>query len=129
MNKRRQENDGKNKRYVEAEETELPMWTLKSDRGCKQAFRTSFTVDGKQIDMDIDTGAAVSIISEKIFQATFQKVPLQAASIRLKTYTGEVMPVLGQFEATVSFKQQTEQLPVVVVKGSGPALCGKNWLE
>lgn len=129
VNKRRQESYGKNTRYVEAEETEFPMWTLKSDKGCKQAFRTSFTVDGKEIDMDIDTGAAVSIISEKIFQATFQKVPLEAASIKLKTYTGEVMPVLGQFEATVSYKQQTEQLPVIVVKGSGPALCGRNWLK
>nr|XP_055073117.1 uncharacterized protein K02A2.6-like [Misgurnus anguillicaudatus] len=79
--------------------------------------------------MQIDTGAAVSIISEEMFQAAFATEPLEVAGVKLKTYTGEIMPVLGQFKAQVSYEGQSEQLPLIVVKGEGPALCGRNWLQ
>ena len=75
--------------------------------------------------MEIDTGAAVSIISEKLFQAAFSKEPLEDAGVKLKTYTGEIMPVLGQFQANVSYEKQCELLPVIVVKGEGPAVWQK----
>ena len=63
-------------------------------------------MDNKDIEMEIDTGAAVSIISEQLFQMKFPEQPLDAASVKLTIYTGKVMPVLGQFEAKVSYKQQ-----------------------
>lgn len=128
-NKRRNEQSERNTKYVEIEEEdELPMFTLASE-DCKQSFKTNFIVDGKDIEMEIDTGAAVSIVSEQVFQSMFPEQPLDVASVKLKTYTGETMPVLGQFEVTVSYKQQREQLPLIVVKGAGPALCGRNWLQ
>lgn len=126
-NRRRQETE-RNTKYVEAEDDELPMFTLASE-ACKQPFKTHFKVDGQDIEMEIDTGAAVSIISEKMYLTQFPERPLDVASVKLKTYTGETMPVLGQFEATIDYKQQREQLPLIVVKGAGPALCGRNWLH
>ena len=30
---------------------------------------------------------------------------------------------------TVEYKGQAVQLPLIVVKGEGPSLFGKNWLE
>lgn len=118
-----------NTKYVEAEEIVLPMFSVAGTKDCKQAYRESFVVNDKDIELEIDTGAAVSIISEGLFRQTFAEQPLEVAKVVLKTYTGEIIPVLGQFEATVNYEKQSERLPLIVVKGAGPALCGRNWLQ
>lgn len=35
----------------------------------------------------------------------------------------------GQFLARVAYGDQSADLPLIVVKGNGPSLCGRNWLE
>ena len=45
----------------------------------------------------------------------------------LKTYTGEPLK-LQEAKVTVCYKGQTVKLPLVVVKGDGPSLLGRNWL-
>lgn len=75
------------------------MFTQTSE-DCKQAFKTDFIVDGKDLDIEIDTGAAGTIVSEQVFQTMFPEQPLDVASVKLKPYTGETMPVLRQFEAS-----------------------------
>lgn len=79
--------------------------------------------------MVIDTGAAVSIISQQEYRRSFAHLPLEGARVKLKTYTGECIPVLGQFTATVQYEDQVNELPLIVVKGNGPNLCGRNWLQ
>lgn len=85
--------------------------------------------NGKNILMGIDTGAAVSIISEKLFQNAFSVEPLDVTGIMLKMCTEELISVLGQFQTTVNYENQNKQLPLVVVKGARPALYGRNWLQ
>lgn len=46
-------------------------------------------LDGKPVRMEIDTGAAVSIVSYAVYKETLQHLPLQPTSIKLKTCTGE----------------------------------------
>ncbi len=48
---------------------------------------------------------------------------------RLVTYAGAPVNVKGVCEAEVKIEGQTQLLPVLVVGGSGPALCGRNWLR
>ena len=51
------------------------------------------------------------------------------STLQLCTYCGEVLKVLGKWEAKVEYKGQVARLQVMVVKGSGPSLLGRNWLE
>ena len=37
--------------------------------------------------------------------------------------------MLGSVEVDVAYQGQTAQLPLVVVKGGGPTLMGRNWLN
>uniref|UniRef100_A0A3B3TFN7 Gypsy retrotransposon integrase-like protein 1 n=1 Tax=Paramormyrops kingsleyae TaxID=1676925 RepID=A0A3B3TFN7_9TELE len=79
--------------------------------------------------MEIDTGAAISIISEAVYKKTFAHVPLEGSNVTLKTYTGQAIPVKGQFTVRVTYGDQSADLPLVVVQGNGPSLCGRNWLK
>ena len=79
--------------------------------------------------MQIDTGSSITLISEAMYQKSLRDVQLQTSTVKLHTYTGEEVPVLGNIVVDVNYKQQTHKLALTVVKGDGPSLLGRDWLE
>ena len=53
--------------------------------------------------MEIDTGAALSIISYNTFKQHCPRIKLLTTGIRLKTYTGEVIVPKGKCEVKLSY--------------------------
>ena len=54
-------------------------------------------VEGHQLTMEIDMGAAASLVSKAMFNNSFMKdLTLHPTDVRLHTYTGETVPVLGK---------------------------------
>ena len=86
-------------------------------------------VNGKKLTMELDTGAAVSIISDKTRRSLFSELKLNESSLILKTCTDEQMKVIGQLNVRVKYGDQEEKLVLVVVGGDGPSLLGCNWLK
>ena len=81
------------------------------------------------MSMAVDTGSAVSIVSEVEHKKWFKHLKLQPTQFHLKTYSGESLPLLGEIRVAVKYKTQEMQLPLVVVQGKKPVLLGRNWLE
>ena len=46
----------------------------------------------------------------------------------MKTYTGEIMSVLGYMEVQAQYGKQEEALHLFVVTGNDPPLLGRSWL-
>ena len=81
--------------------------------------------------MQLDTGAAVSLISIATYQSLWppgQPPHLHQSSIKLRTYTGEEPPVKGTIRVSVQYKDQKAELPLMVVGGNGTSLLGRDWL-
>jgi len=106
--------------------TEYGMFTLPSPQ--YKTLQTTLQVEGQPFVMDIDTGAAVSIISENTFlNSDFLKcLPLQATQARLRTYTGQGIEVVGEISVKVEASGQSHTLPLLVVKTDDPSLIGRN---
>ena len=82
--------------------------------------------------MEVDTGASLSLISEKTYLSVWidnDRPPLQPTNTYLQTYTGERISVLGCIQVEVSHNNQTKQLPLLVVKDQGPNLLGRDWMS
>ncbi len=80
--------------------------------------------------MEVDTGAVLSVISEKERQVLFPTVHLRSTGIVLRTYTGQHMKVLGEISVHVQYlRQDVPELPLIVVQEDGPCLLGRNWLS
>ena len=79
--------------------------------------------------MELDTGAAVSIMLEQTLRRVFPEAPLKQTAVLLKTYTGEPLKVLGELTAAVRYGKQCCTLPLLVVSGTGPTLLGRDWLK
>ncbi len=86
-------------------------------------------IEEKNLMLEIDTGAAVSIISETTRHSCFPKLTLKKSDIILKTYTDQPLNVMGELQVNVSYGDQRAQLPLIVVAGNGPNLMGRNWLK
>lgn len=87
------------------------------------------SVNGTRVKMEVDTGAAVSVISENLYKRRFKSVKLSPANCVLKTYSQESLQLFGKFTAKVKCKEHTEKLELLVVKGNGPALMGRDWIS
>ena len=84
----------------------------------------------KPLLMQVDTGEAVPLISEEDMKSKFLGTQLKPSTLQLKTYTGEVIEVLGDLVVEVEYKQQGPKcLSLVVVRGKAPCLFGRNWLH
>ena len=80
--------------------------------------------------MQLDTGASVSIISETTYKSLWSQPPkLSPSNVKLHTYTGKAIAVLGSLEVEVVYKHQRARLPILVAKGKGPSLIGRDWLQ
>ena len=79
--------------------------------------------------MEVDTGAAVSIVSGENMRKLFTNPRLCKSSVILRIYTSERMIVLGELTVTVEYGAHVKSLDLVVVAGDGPNLLVRNWLE
>ena len=72
-------------------------------------------INDKQLTMEVDTGAALSIISEKTRKAVFPDEKLRPSKLVLKTYTNEPLKVMGTLNVQVQYEDQLKKLVLVVV--------------
>ena len=88
------------------------------------------TINNIPLHMELDTGAAVSVISETTFNTVFKKsISIQPSNITLCTYLGKELPVLGKAEVEVQYESQKASLPLIAIQGQGASLFGHNWLS
>ena len=76
--------------------------------------------------MQLDTGASLSLVS---FRELWPERNLSPSQVRLCSYSGDPIPVLGSVDVTVTYKTQCHKVTLIVVKGSGLTLMGRNWLQ
>ena len=86
------------------------------------------TINGKEIKMELDAGAAVSLISKELWRSMFPAVEVDSSEVHLTTYTKEPLIIIGQKVVEVQYKDQKKNLILVIVEGNGPALLGRDWL-
>lgn len=64
-------------------------------------------IEGKVIKMEVDTGTAVSVISESDYSANFIMVNLEPSSEVLRAYSGDTIQPLGKIKVNVKLNSQT----------------------
>ena len=92
-------------------------------------FSVELGIDGRRVQFDIDTGSAVTLVSERTWKKLNLDVKLRNSKVLLRTYTGDPISVVGEAKVAVSYNQQLSTLVLYVVKGTGPSLLGHDWLR
>ena len=116
-------NQGKSRRqthFVEEQQTNSPpresytLFTLRS-KGSKP-IRVSVLVNKQKIDMEVDTGAARTIISEHTFNEIRKmgKLELKTSDVILNSYSGHEIKVLGTCDVEVVYQDVQKPLTILL---------------
>ena len=98
---------------------------VKEDSGC---ITSTVKINGTICKFQIDTGAAVSIMSEMTFKQLWVKAKrpkLQWSDIRLKSFTGELIKVLGKIDVKIEQKR----MKIYIVPGQVPNIAGRDMIS
>ena len=79
-------------------------------------------VNGTTIEMEVDTGAAVLLVSEHTWK-------LRKVESILKAYNHIRLKVLGEAELQVQYGGRRYELLLRVVKEDGPSLIERDWFQ
>ncbi|KAJ8716473.1 hypothetical protein PYW07_003100 [Mythimna separata] len=86
-------------------------------------------ISGLALEFEIDSGSAVSVISENTYKSYFKELPLSVTNKKLFSYTGENIKTLGIVLLPISYNGRTEVLNVYVVHAGGPPLLGRDFIR
>ena len=86
-------------------------------------------INGVHVPMELDTGAAVSVISRSTKQKYLPNVPLLSTCVVLRTYTNEKLPVTGEMKVHLVYEDQQKTVTLYVLDGESPSIFGCDWLS
>ncbi|KAL3208837.1 hypothetical protein MRX96_038557 [Rhipicephalus microplus] len=76
---------------------EYTLWSFHATR--PEPMNIEARVDNVPLEMELDTGACVSITSDAKFNALFPGEPLENSDVRFEGYSGEPLAVLGKSQS------------------------------
>ena len=115
---------------TDEEEDDPGIWTITG--GHSEGYHVHLKLDQIPIKMELDTGAAVSVMSEQQWKETFTETkPLEPYTGKpLHGYSGHEVQVVGQVMVNVEYGNQRRELPLLIVTGQQrPPLFGRDWLH
>ena len=110
--------------HLQGEEwDELPLLLLSSVSRVPP-LEVMLELDKKPLTMDVDTEASLSLVLEETFRRLWPKCHQLPPNVKLHSYTGDPVGILGRVIVVVVYKTQRSELPLLVVKNTGPSLFG-----
>ena len=103
--------------------------SVKVNGSSSHPYEVVVTINDRPVKMEVDTGAAVTIISCASYEQLFPTSLLQTATVRLCKYSSTEMPVLGQLNVTARYGDYHGLHMLYIVEGGGPCLLGRDWLQ
>ena len=120
-------------RVVQEEEDFIcPLYVLQA-RNRVPPLQVAMEIDSHQLLMEVDTGAAYSLISDTTFKEFWPDRRLEKSDVRLCTYSGEPIEVLGSLTVAVKYTKNRGRYKIrngtgiVAQYGRGHRICYENW--
>ncbi|XP_041473613.1 uncharacterized protein K02A2.6-like [Lytechinus variegatus] len=86
-------------------------------------------INGQPMQMELDTGAAVSVMPKSAFDKIKPQPKLKPTSVKLKTFSEELLKPLGVARVNVEIDGQSATLDLYVTKTGTNPLFGRSWLR
>lgn len=81
------------------------------------------------LQMELDTGSAVSAMSEHLFYKLFSNVSLIKTDLKLRCYNGEILIPCGIAKMNICSEKINDIIDIVIIKSGGPPILGRDWFQ
>ena len=116
-----------NKSASDQKPTFYELYNMSDRKSEHPAIKLDVMMNHTKIIVEVDTGSSTTLINESTFHQIWPKQkPHVSKADLLRTYTGEKVPLLGTVNTTIKYQDQTTTLLVLVVKGQGPNILGRD---
>ncbi len=102
--------------------------TVTYNRRASDAMKVSVFLNDRQYKMLLDTGAARTLVSERTWN-DIGRPQIQPTRLRLVTYTGEAIRLLGQARVKVRHRGKQLAADVVITAGDRQDVLGRDLLQ
>jgi len=94
------------------------------------AFKVPVQIEVVEFQMEVDTGAAASILSYADYERYFKNLALRPVERSFHAYAGTPPDIAGQILVDVEHNDQHATLPLLVVRADRytPPLLGRSWM-
>lgn len=92
-------------------------------------FYIKLKVENTYFKFEIDTGSKISAISKYCYDQHFSNISLQKKSLKLRSYTGNLIESLGFILVKVNYGTFSGYLELFVIENGGPPLLGRSWIR
>lgn len=86
-------------------------------------------IESINLSMEVDTGSAVSLISNDLYKKYFSHIPILFSDIKLSSFTGNNIKVIGYIKVNVIYNNNKAYLELFIVPSNVPTLVGRTWLS
>lgn len=86
-------------------------------------------IDGVELSVACDTGAPLSLMSIGMFDKLYNRSQLKHCKLKFTNYSGNRIPIVGEFFANVTYRGQTKKISFVVTDTRSPPLLSRNFLR
>lgn len=95
---------------------------------CIEKKMIDVEIDGRRLQMELDTGAPCGIIGESKLRRIKPKFSLLPTDRQFSSYSGHRIHCLGRLPVHVSLGSTTRRLNLYVVSGESDSLFGRDWI-
>nr|CAD7425652.1 unnamed protein product [Timema monikensis] len=105
------------------------LFSMGSETRHNPPFHINVMLNGTKHHMEIDSGAALTVVSSVTYEKIWTSKPkLMSSDIKLCTWgTKQPLCILGRCNVEATYNGRSATLPVTVVEGNGPSLLRINW--
>ncbi|KAK9739143.1 hypothetical protein QE152_g9270 [Popillia japonica] len=87
------------------------------------------TINDVAVVMEMDSGAAVSLMGLIQFKEHFPHLQIRNTNIQLVSYCQMALKIKGVVTVSVSYEGRTKSLELYIVEGNKDALLGREWIR
>lgn len=116
--------------HSDDENTDYPCMMI-SAKSFSEPCIVHVLVETTKLNMEIDYGAAVSVIGRRTYRKYFEHIKVTHCNSRLVVVNGQHFNIFGQILVKVSFNKMQHQVSLIILDGtrSFVPLFGRNWLD
>ncbi|XP_011859929.1 PREDICTED: uncharacterized protein K02A2.6-like [Vollenhovia emeryi] len=95
----------------------------------REKFYTMLWINNRKVSFEVDSGAAVTVVSQDFLQSLLPNIQLMKSDLQLVTYCKTVITVIGYARVNVRYRQVTKTLNIYVSKTRKEPLMGREWIR
>ena len=112
----------------EAEDLDVLAVSTGNTQRLKSTYKVKVNDQQKDVEFVLDTSSSVTIMNEKVMRENFPNASLIAAPLKLVSYSGQQLDVIGCLQAEMTGKQVCNVKVNIYIVRSGTTLLGMDMI-